>query len=497
MSLEDDTKKLLEEGGISADIRRRTKEYFEHLEAQDLSEEAINQKIKEYVERENARYHEEMNEREKQMMSPTFATTISAGVDGQSQMKKSDVWTLPNVHSKEYGDLLNSYSIKREDFHKHITDQVHRMSGKGGFYNQFQNTLTRIDKYGHRIMSSTAELSGLTFITRPKLNLSTATLKQDPQLIMLNTDNPNSIAFMMRMLLDTKLCKSDAFSELVERSPLIDKRSPWLTPLMNNLTDISGFPDPTMDVFTSEGGFFNEDISFAAGSDRCRRTFELQMTFNDVQYGVIMAMMQFWFEWIGLLNQGVVAPYMEDMEQRRLPYTVSIYRFMFDPSRRYITRWCKCTGCFPRAVPVGGVFNISQGEVFSNSAAKFTVPFTCNIFEYNKATIIHDFNILSERYCPQITTDAYQTAALEPQSNFIGLPYIISTKNGMQMVWRFKKEDNQNLHSSVFAGYVTELSEMSARLNMMETSEQQIQVGPLDAYKYAPTSHDNGGVYTT
>lgn len=446
----------------SRNVGEEVKRLEEELRALKVGEDAINKVVQEHISKrfpeDDARYHS--------MMSPSFMGSIYDAAEGQSQYDSPTVWTAAD--SKQYRDLLTKYSIRREHLEKVVTDQAFRSSGKGGFYNQLQNNLSRIDKFGHRVMNSTAELSGLTFITRPKLNLSTSTIKQDAQLIMLNTTNPTSIAFYLRMLLDSKLSKSDVFSDFVKASPMFNMTNPWLVPAMNNLTDISGFPDPTMDVFTSEGGFMNEQISFPAGSDRCRRTFEIQMTFNDVQYGVLLAMFQFWFEWMALLNQGIVTPYMEDMEQRKLPYTVSIYRFLFDPSRRYITRWAKCTGCFPRAVPVGGVFNISQGEVFASSAAKFTVPFTCNVFEYNKPTIIQDFNALATRYCPYIASSHYLTAAMEPQSNFIGLPYIISTTNGLQMLWRFRPEENQNYPSEVLNGYIAELAEMSDQLNTLK-----------------------------
>ena len=73
------------------------------------------------------------------------------------------------------------------------------------------------------------------------------------------------------------------------------------------------------------------------------------LDFNDIQNGLVMAMFQFWTDWMALLRVGITTPYLEDMYFRRLNYTVSIYRFMFDPTRQVITRYAKCTGCFPRA----------------------------------------------------------------------------------------------------------------------------------------------------
>ena len=414
----------------------------------------------------------------------------------------------------DYNSLKSDYDKKMHTLFKLTNDQMFRSSGKGGFYNETQNSIRNLDRFGHRIQSSTSELCGLTFITRPRLNLTTAVIKQDPVLIMLDTTqrtrleyedsskiknnilgwdnnvldptaqgesqlglaNPESAAFVIRMLLDTKLARSDRYAPILKRSPFLDQYNPWLAPAMNNLVGISGFPDPTLNVFTTEGGFYEEQLSMVAGSDRCRKSFELMLDFNDIQNGLVMAMFQFWTDWMALLRVGITTPYLEDMYFRRLNYTVSIYRFMFDPTRQVITRYAKCTGCFPRAIPVGSLFNISPGEVYSNAAARFQVPFTCNVFEANKISIIHDFNTLARRYCPTINDPKgnFVTAhPSDPSYNYCGLPYIYDTPQGLRMLWRYEKDRDPNLEYGLVDGVSRSLEDTAQAIYELDQRKQQ------------------------
>ncbi len=78
---------------------------------------------------------------------------------------------LDQAHIDRYLELTRQHSELERILFAIITDQVNMSSGRGGYYNQIQNTLRNIDRFGNRAMSSNSELSGLTFMTRPKLNL--------------------------------------------------------------------------------------------------------------------------------------------------------------------------------------------------------------------------------------------------------------------------------------------------------------------------------------
>lgn len=358
---------------------------------------------------------------------------------------------------RRYGSFLSSDALK--DYFNFVLDESYRLMGLGTSRNVLQNFLSRLDRHGTAMVPLNTMNYGYTFITRPRLNLTSANLVQNPILNTLYANDGNSVAFMIRALLDTRLCRGEPlfrggqqkfngiteeaqeFVAAVEQSGLVDKYNPFFVPLCNGLKGMSGFPDFTIETETTEGDFFSGDFTFAKGSDMLNRTQELSLEFRDVNGSIILSCIYYWLVYIALVTRGIVMAYPDDIYEQRLNYTVSIYRFIMDPTRRTILWWGKATGCFPKAAPIGAMFNINQGEVTISSAGNFSIPFVANHVAYNDPGIILDFNRLMERYCPGIK-DEYQVLeenTLSPAAgiNFAGLPYIVpNTNRGMQLVWK-------------------------------------------------------------
>jgi len=333
-----------------------------------------------------------------------------------------------------FADLFKSdANIKEifEDFNNtqylEAVESVLRSVAGGGYNNRLQVFMRGIDRYQRSIMQTNTEHSGLTFITRPRLNLQEVSLDQDRRFAPLKVPEP-SMGHAIRCYLDT------VFSKTVRgeiNSNLIDKRSPWFTPLMNGLVGISGFPDPVLQTETTNTGFFSEDQTFAKGYDELNKTYDLSLTFKDPQNGPIASIFYYWLLYMHNLTRGIQSAYMDDITYQRLNYTVSIYRFRLDPSRMYITGYAKATGCFPKSVPLGAMFNFGEAELFAPSVGKFTIPFVANKIEYNDYAIIQDFNTLAKRYWPEVNefnaiSGATRFVEIDTaaSSNFSGVPYI-------------------------------------------------------------------------
>lgn len=329
-----------------------------------------------------------------------------------------------------------------------VNTSVFRSSGAGGFHNSIQNILVNFDRFGYNPVPLYSEHSGVTFITRPKLNFTPESLKQSRVLSTLNTVDESTVQFAIRCLLDTKYSKD--YSALSYNCPHFNVFNPFFTPLCNCLTSISGFPDLNMDTEQTTGGYHSEDLTYAIGSDRLNRTYELGLNFRDIHGGVIMAIFQYWHEYMSLLAKGEVVSYGEDIDDVVIPYTVSIYRFLLDPSRKYVTKWAKATGCFPKSVPLGACFNINEGEVFNSSSARFGIPFVANKIEYDDYAIFLDFNTLVKRYCPNI--DDMPSAPITAEYNFTqkAVPYISTTGAGIELQYRYNTSDlDQPFESTV------------------------------------------------
>lgn len=369
------------------------------------------------------------------------ATSVNAGGSATDQYVRPGTF-LPT-------DVANA-------FLKEIANESLKYAGGGATENILQNFLSRIDRHGTVLVPLNNLNYGYTFITRPRLNLTGGNLRQHPVLSTLYTDEKNSVPFMIRALLDTRLCNGQplfsgafggyatfndetmTFMENAATSGLIDVRNPFFTPLCNGLKGISGFPDFNLESETTEGDFHSGDFTFVKGSDMNNRTQELSLEFRDCQGSVILSCIYFWCLAMALQAKGVIMAYPDDIYAQRLNYTVSIYRFVMDSSRRNILWWAKATGCFPKSVPVGALFNINQGEVTISSAQNFSIPFVANKIEVNDPGILLDFNKLMQSYCPNITSPDYYPNVEDNSAryNFMGLPYIESTRIGLELKWK-------------------------------------------------------------
>ena len=69
---------------------------------------------------------------------------------------------------------------------KNIINQSYKAMGAGNYDNIFQNFLSRLDRHGTALVPLNAMNYGYTFITRPRLNMTTGNLKQHPVMATLD-----------------------------------------------------------------------------------------------------------------------------------------------------------------------------------------------------------------------------------------------------------------------------------------------------------------------
>ena len=350
----------------------------------------------------------------------------------------------------------------RRDLPQNLRDRIinlaYASSGAGGYFNQIQQFMTCLDQFDMHSVQPNTETSGVTFITRPRLCLQSSNLRNNRIMTALDTLNPTSMAFAIRCNLDSflGLANGARYEHIVRSSPIFDNQNAFLVPACNALIAFSGGPDIVLQTHTTEGGFQCEAQTFAIGADNLQRgNYQLQLTFRDSQSGPITALFFYWLEYMRCVTRGSMMAYGDDIDQQRLNYTVSIYRFLLDPSRRYITKYAKFTGCYPISLGIGSMFNKAAGEYFVQSSSQITVPFMCNKVEYMDYAILMDFNTLVRRYCSTINKkegsieehepnlQGYQSGSLqhpnlprEPFSNWRGLPYITSDMHGMRLEYR-------------------------------------------------------------
>lgn len=349
---------------------------------------------------------------------------VDKGIDAISDLISSNIKTFGDLFTTDSNASAGVFEEFNNEQYVDAVNSALRSVAAGGYTNQLQSFMKGIDRYQRSVIQTNSEHSGITFITRPRLNLQNIQLDQDRRFAPLNISEP-CMAHTIRCLLDT------VYSASVDgavKSDLVNQRSPWFAPLMNGLVGISGFPDPVLQTETTNTGFFSEDQTYAIGYDELNKTYDLSLTFKDPQNGPVATIFYYWLLYMHNLTRGIMGSYVDDVTYRRLNYTVSIYRFRLDPTRQYITGYAKATGCFPKSVPLGAMFNFGESELFAPSVGKFTIPFVANKIEYNDYAIITDFNTLAKRYWSNVDAEGqFVEVDVAASSNFSGVPYI-STK---------------------------------------------------------------------
>lgn len=314
-----------------------------------------------------------------------------------------------------------------------ISEKMSEFSSYGRLDQSIVNFMRNMDRFHNsNYLPAMLEQTGNVFISRPELNLSTPNLALNRIMAPLNTLNPMSNAFMIRCLLDTQFTKKNR--DIVGNSPLLDLHNPWFTPLCNGIVGISGWPDFTVETEGTEGGYFSENQTYVVGSDNLNRTYNFNITFKDIPSSPVFSAIFYWLHYMASVTLGDMKAYSFNIDQRVLDYTVSFYQFVMDPTRRYILKTAKATGCFPVSFPMGDIFSFSEGSMLSQGSGKFSIPFIVNNVKYNDYLRIIDFNIYAQRWCKDIASAPI--IKFGSPYNYVGLPFIVSSPKGFIMTYR-------------------------------------------------------------
>jgi hypothetical protein len=175
------------------------------------------------------------------------------------------------------------------------------------------------------------------------------------------------------------------------------------------------------------------------------------------------------------MTRGVIMPYMEDIESRRMGFTSSIYRFVLDPSKRYILKWAKATGCFPRSVPLGAYFNYDSSSNHVESSMNLAIPFTvAGRVEFLDPIILKEFNMVVENRCPGIKGWTVATQEQWTLLNHQCIPYIDTEKGNNEITWRYDS-------SSEAVNTALKALEPSEATNSSNAASEGLQASILNA----------------
>lgn len=233
---------------------------------------------------------------------------------------------------------------------------------------------------------------GLTFFTRPQLNLQSDNVRNFRLFYSLLTENDKSVQRFVRCVLDPRLSGNRAQTGESLSSPFVDDFNPFIPVLTNNLNSISGWPDVVSNTFTSKSGIYREEFSMVDDTVKNFSAFDISATFRNTRGDPIIYLFYIWVWYQSLVFEGLLVPYPDFIVENEIDYNTRIYRLVLDSEKRYVKKIAACGASFPISIPMGEFFDYSNEKPFNDQTKDFTIRFRCMGAIYQDDILVKEFN---------------------------------------------------------------------------------------------------------
>lgn len=325
------------------------------------------------------------------------------------QLKKdTELWHNLNMAShEEVINAINIDEIPDYDTYMELTQHIGNLKRAG------TNNMFGINHRGIKSpVPENRDQYGLTFFTRPQLNLSSGNIRKDRKFydLLNNANSRANIQSFVRNTLDPRLGEDalagwknfngkmweEKYGGLRNiRSPLVDPNMGFIPILTNNLLSLSGWPDLTLNSYTSEQGLKGSQWIMVDSAYDFLEAFDLTAVFRNTRDEPIILMFQIWERYMSLVFEGILAPYMDMIVNNEMDYNTRIYRLVLDESKRFVKKIAACGAAFPTTVPTGKFFDYSDEETYNRSVKEIDIQFHAVGAEYNDMVTCREFNWVS------------------------------------------------------------------------------------------------------
>lgn len=266
--------------------------------------------------------------------------------------------------------------------------------------------------FNHRMtalpLPKNREQTYLTFFTRPNMNLSRQNMQVSRRLDDKARSNVTSSNMALIAALDplNEIVANDVNhirlgSDLKQGIPF-DNKQAFIPILSNSLISISGFPDNTVDVYTSPEGLRREQFSMVDSCYSINNSYSLSATFRNLDGDPITSLFSIWLEYMSGVYLGDMLPRAESIIENEIDYQTAIYRLNVDPSMRYVTKIGVARACFPMNDNLGAAMNAEMSNPMITDNDQINIQFSCIGAEYNDPILIEEFNRLVATFNPDM-----------------------------------------------------------------------------------------------
>lgn len=343
------------------------------------------------------------------------------------------------------GDMITIGGVKSEK----KLENIFQSSPNGQINSAIGNNLYGIN---HRQMPNAVPINkdhyGLTFFTRPELNLSSENIRNVRIFSSLLTQDNSSLAAIIRHTLDHNLNKKSAYS-----CPLVDPLQAFIPYLTNNLMSLSGWPDVVAPVYVAPEGVYKETYFIVDGITEIFSGYTLNATFRNIIGDPITALFLTWLHYTSRVFRGDIIPYPEKIIENEIDYQTRIYRLTLDVNRNKIQKIAACGASAPTAISIGAAFNFEADKPLNDSNDQISVPFQAVGAIYQDDILIDQFNktviyfnlAMSDRY----RNSTYKLIPTELAIMFNNRGYPRINPNTYELEWWVDKQTYGEITSTL------------------------------------------------
>lgn len=338
-----------------------------------------------------------------------------------------------------------------------IITRLTRDQGMGDKYSIFSDTLFGYNKrIQGNIAPANTDLQGLTFFTRPNLNLSYDNVAQIRSLTPLLSSEINTYQRAVRVMLDVDGARLGS----VRAETLFDHQQAFLPLLTNTITSISGWPDILLNAYSTPEGMMKESWMMNDSISSINGRFDLSCTFQNMLGDPISLIFYSWLTYMGAVYTGKMVPFPYCLVENEIDYMTRIYRLVLDHSGRFVQKIACCGVAMPVSLGIGSSFNYNRESLYNEDLHQITVNFACLGAWYNDPIIIEEFNrSVSSRYFNPGMADGDRTKnfvqvphAERMLFNYRGYPWIGSNN---ELQWWLPREEYESIRKGNIASNTT------------------------------------------
>jgi len=384
--------------------------------------------------------------------------------------------------------------------------RIYRINGFGDYKAQGFQMLYGLNLNVPSIRLPTAtDQVGLTFMTRPDLNLHPANITQDRYLSVMNSSDELTYARAIRAILDPWGSQNNGYD-----SRLVNQKQAFITPFTNLVTSISGHLDPQVQQYASKEGILGESWGMIDGVYEHHGPWNMTMTLHNVEGGLPLFIHDMWLRYAVNVYLGKMYPYPWNNAFNRIDYVSRCYRLILDPGRRYVKYWAACGVGFPTAVPWGGVFDFDSNDNFQRSNDKVSINYQCFGIYYNDPILLKEFNDTVAAFNPdleivnrdslynsniQLKSSDYYRVPVDQRDLFNGYCYPLIHPYTQELCWFIEKAEYQRLMQGIVRG--ADNASMSADFKGVPETQESFSSSYFSAASTIDGATYPGGPNTT